>query len=308
MTGELGEVAYRDARIPDPFVATTRVGFAGHSALLSAFGMCTRMSSASDANDPFLDLAAKRVIADLPSVSADKLSIDYAYWYWGSLALHDLDGPDSPRKSGKYWRAWHETMTMAIVSLQDHSAGSCRNGGWIAPDRWSFALGPIYTTALSILALEVEYSTIGGLRARAVGTLAPPIERVDANGDPFVLASSAGKVVVLDSWASDELPDSVALNLRDQLLERFKDRPLVLVGICMCSGADMVVPPIARDRRATWRWIQAKNVKDPLLVDYGLAPGNTIVIDAGGVIRMRDETWPVTVKRIEELVSQAEKK
>jgi hypothetical protein len=315
MTGELGDVAYRDARIPDPFVATTRAGFIDHPGAMAALGMCTRMCSAQHLVDPFLDLGAKRVIADLPSVSADKASIDYAYWYWGSLALHDLDGPQSPRTSGKYWRTWHAATTAAIVSLQDHSAGSCRNGGWIAPDRWSFALGPIYTTAMSILTLELEFSTTGALRGAgsslrhgAVGMLAPPIDRVDANGDPFVLASLAGKVVVLDSCSRDELPDSLVLNLRDRLLERFKDRPLVLVGVCVWSGADLVVPAIARDRRATWRWIQAKSLKDPLVVDYALGLGKTIVIDAEGVIRMRDESWPAIVNRVEELVSQAEKK
>jgi hypothetical protein len=90
-------------------------------------------------------------------VSKDKLSIDYYYWYYGSLALNQLDGPDSPKKSGKYWGPWNKAMVDAVLSLQDHTERACSNGGWIQGDRWAYTGGPLYATAINVLTLEVYY-------------------------------------------------------------------------------------------------------------------------------------------------------
>jgi hypothetical protein len=138
-----------------------------HTAGMSAIDACIRIFTAHDPDDPFFDLAARHVIEDLPAVSKDELSIDYYYWYYGSLALNQLDGPDSPRHSGKYWDKWNKSMVAAVSSLQDHKPRACSNGGWIVPDRWSYAGGPIYATAINVLTLEVYYryeNAFGGKR------------------------------------------------------------------------------------------------------------------------------------------------
>ena len=48
-------------------------------------------------------------------------------------------------------------MVDAVLGLQDHKERACTNGGWMVPDRWSYDGGPIYTTALNVLSLEVYY-------------------------------------------------------------------------------------------------------------------------------------------------------
>jgi len=40
---------------------------------------------------------------------------------------------------------------------QDQTERACSNGGWLVPDRWCYAGGPIYATALNVLTLEVYY-------------------------------------------------------------------------------------------------------------------------------------------------------
>ena len=169
-TGSDGQVGYLDAKsaggtVNGPFDSA----FVYHPTTMSALGMCIRIFATHDPADPFLDLAAKRLVADRPAVTKDRTSIDYYYWYYGSLALNQLDGPDSPKKTGKYWKPWNESMVEAILSLQDQTDRACTNGGWIASDRWSSAsgAGPLYNTAMNVLTLEVYYrypNAFGGKR------------------------------------------------------------------------------------------------------------------------------------------------
>lgn len=157
-TADSGLVGYLDAKGAGQTVTGKNDDkFTYHPTSMSALGMCIRIFSQHDPDDPFLELAAKRIVQDLPTVSKDKSSIDYYYWYYGSLALNQLDGPDSPRKSGKYWGPWNKAMVEAVLALQDHAERACSNGGWITTDRWSYDGGPLYTTALNTLTLEVYY-------------------------------------------------------------------------------------------------------------------------------------------------------
>ena len=91
-------------------------------------------------------------------MSKDGLSVDYYYWYYASLALNQVDGPDAPKRTGRYWPPWNKAMADAVVGLQSKEKRSCTSGGWMAPDRWSLDHGgPLYATALNVLTLEVYY-------------------------------------------------------------------------------------------------------------------------------------------------------
>ncbi len=128
-----------------------------HATSMTSLGICIRIFCEHDPNDAFFEPAAQRLIKDLPTVDKDRRKIDYYYWYYGSMALNQLDGPDSPRKSGKYWGPWNKAMVDAVIGLQDTQERSCNRGGWIQPDRWAYAGGPIYSTAINVLTLEVYY-------------------------------------------------------------------------------------------------------------------------------------------------------
>jgi hypothetical protein len=313
MTRDDGSVSYRDARVADPYVVPSRAGFADHAALLSAQAMCTRFFADRLSIDPFFDLAAKKISKDLPTVSPDKGSIDYDYWNWGTLALNQVDGLDSLRRTGKYWRNWDHAATAAITSLQVHDRSSCRDGGWIEPDRWSLAAGPIYTTAMSVLALEVRFAIPDAhtvlAQAAEVGSSAPPFDRLDVDGERLESSKLAGRVIVLDPWMASELPGSLLLNLRDSLLDRYEGSPLVLVGILRGAACGFVLPESIRDRRKVWRWIQVDGDKDPLWTDYyAMRATGIVVIDPEGVIRGRDLSWKETVELVGKLVADAESK
>jgi len=159
VTGEDGLVGYVDPAAAGQPVSGHDDHFDYHVGTMSALGMLTRAFVAHDIEDPFLELAAARIVQDLPAVGAEGLSIDYYYWYYATLALNQLDGPDSPRHTGRYWNPWNEAMQAALLGLQDSNAERdvCSRGGWLRPDRWSYAGGPIYSTALNVLTLEVYY-------------------------------------------------------------------------------------------------------------------------------------------------------
>jgi len=150
----------------NPYMAGTAITgpgdqFTYHTGTMSALGMLVRTFVRHDLDDPFLELAAKNIVRDLPTVSKDKLSIDYYYWYYGTLALNQFDGPDSPRKgAGKYWEPWNKELVDVILSLQDASKGRdvCTRGGWMENDRWGGHTGyALYNTAINVLTLEVYY-------------------------------------------------------------------------------------------------------------------------------------------------------
>jgi hypothetical protein len=124
--------------------------------------MCVRIFLEQNIDDPYLKLSADQIVKSLPSADNDpkehsKSLVDYYYWYYGSLALNQLDGPDSPKRTNKYWGPWNKSMQDTLLSLQSKEEKQCTTGGFLKPDRWTFGMGPIYSTAINILTLEVYY-------------------------------------------------------------------------------------------------------------------------------------------------------
>ena len=156
VTTKEGRVAYMDPLQVGRKIPGDGDHFAFHETTLAALGMCCRTFIEKNIDDPILDLSAARVMKDLPVVSKDKLSVDYYYWYYATLALYQFDGPDSPRRTGKYWNLWNRSLAEVVTGLQEES-DTCGRGGWPTPDRWSLSGGPIYRTAINVLTLEVYY-------------------------------------------------------------------------------------------------------------------------------------------------------
>jgi hypothetical protein len=168
-----GRVAYMDPMQVGRKIAGPDDHFGFHPATLDALGMCVRTFVEKNIEDPVLEMSAKHLLDDVPTLpSRDKkgeeskdpkeklLGIDYYYWYYGTLALNQFDGPDSPKRTNKYWRPWNKALTEVLLPLQtpaESKPKACGEGGWATPDRWSYAGGPIYRTAINVLTLEVYY-------------------------------------------------------------------------------------------------------------------------------------------------------
>jgi hypothetical protein len=150
-----GRVAYQNPDQAGATVTGPNDQFTYHPAAMSALGMVVRLNAHHDRKHPFFELAAQRILQDLPTLSADNLSTDYYYWYEASIALNRFDGEGSGAKAKKkYSGPWNKAATQALLALQDHAKGACTNGGWVTPDRWSYTGGAVYCTAMGVLALE----------------------------------------------------------------------------------------------------------------------------------------------------------
>ena len=97
---------------------------------------------------------------------------DLYYWYYATLALHQLGGPA--------WDQWNAAMRKALLDGQRKDGPFA--GSWDPKTRWGNFGGRVYSTALAALCLEVYYRylplydlDLGGRRpGGAAKTPAPP--------------------------------------------------------------------------------------------------------------------------------------
>jgi hypothetical protein len=117
---------------------------------MTAIGVMCRIFMDKNKSDPRLATGCDLLLGDKPKWEGKH--IDFYYWYYGSLALFQFDGPGGPK-----WRAWNEDMKSALVKNQNTASTGCKNGSWEPADQWSRQGGRVYSTAINALTLEVYY-------------------------------------------------------------------------------------------------------------------------------------------------------
>ncbi len=121
---------------------------AERSEAMTAVGMVVRCFAQSDARntDPMLDKGAKLLVDKLPTWNTTTGDIDFYYWYFGTLAMLQVDGPR--------WDKWRAALETASGGHQRSAASQCAAGSWDALDPWSSSGGRVYATALNCLSME----------------------------------------------------------------------------------------------------------------------------------------------------------
>jgi len=85
--------------------------------------------------------------------------VDFYYWYYGSLALFQVDQD--------LWQKWYEPMKVELVEHQKGAGHGCENGSWNpSGDRWGSEGGRVYATALNAMSMEVYYIYPNSFRSR----------------------------------------------------------------------------------------------------------------------------------------------
>jgi hypothetical protein len=97
--------------------------------------------------DPVVIGGGTRMKQALPRWDVKAGTIDMYYWYYGSLAMHQL--------GGSFWKAWNPAMKAALVPTQRRKG--CLDGSWDPVGAWGQAGGRVYATAINALTLEVYY-------------------------------------------------------------------------------------------------------------------------------------------------------
>jgi hypothetical protein len=128
------------------------------SEAMTAVGLLCRFFLGQDPDrNEFMTKHADLMLKTTPRWDDERgLSNDLYYWYYGSYAMYQM--------GGKYWRTWNKAMKPAIVDSQE-SAGSAQ-GSWEPNGPWGMVGGRVYSTAMSVLCLEVyfRYSKVLGSR------------------------------------------------------------------------------------------------------------------------------------------------
>jgi hypothetical protein len=154
VTSDDGEVGYTGKGKVDVVVRGKNEAWVSHPSM-TAVGLLCRIYIDKNGSDPRLEKHAARLVKDLPRWAApgSERPIDYYYWYYGSLALYQYDAPN-----GRCWKAWNEAMKAALLPHQAVHKDGCLDGSWDpSVDRWGFAGGRVYATAMNVLTLEVYY-------------------------------------------------------------------------------------------------------------------------------------------------------
>ena len=117
---------------------------------LTAVGMTVRIFGGRDpAKDEMIGKGAALLSKCLPRWDLDQGTNDFYYWYYGSLAMFQVGGPQ--------WRKWNEAMKTAILDHQSRDKERCEYGSWAPQDCWSAEGGRVYSTAINCLTMEVYY-------------------------------------------------------------------------------------------------------------------------------------------------------
>jgi hypothetical protein len=129
---------------------------AEESESLTAVAICSRIFLGRDEGDALTKAGADLLARKLPVWDETRGSIDMYYWYYGTLAMHQLGGAS--------WERWNKSIESAIVENQIKTG--CAEGSWDPKDPWGVEGGRVYATALMTLCLEVywRYPLVFGAR------------------------------------------------------------------------------------------------------------------------------------------------
>jgi len=123
---------------------------ADQSESMTAAGVLTRIFCGQDpAQSEAIGKGVDLMLRKPPRWDLDAGTIDMYYWYYGTLALHQV--------GGRPWKQWNEAMKLAVVDNQRDEAGRDERGSWDPVGPWGHEGGRVYSTATMALCLQVYY-------------------------------------------------------------------------------------------------------------------------------------------------------
>ncbi len=146
------------------------------------------------------------------------------------------------------------------------------------------------------------------IRNLGVGKKAAEIAGEDLDGAKLRLSDFKGKVVVLSFWGSACSPCMALVPHEREIVERFKDRPFALVGVCSDADREKVKPALEK-HKITWPsfWCGPKGMRGDLPRAWNVTGWPTVyVIDHTGVIRSKTARGPELDRLLGDLVKKAE--
>ncbi|QDV43183.1 Pectic acid lyase [Stieleria neptunia] len=109
------------------------------SRTMTAEALATRLLIGEDVPQAEIDEAERYLMESLPGTRQD----NYYYWYYATLALHQLQD--------EAWERWNTALKDRLLATQR------ADGSWPADTVWGGYGGTVYTTAMATLCLESYY-------------------------------------------------------------------------------------------------------------------------------------------------------
>lgn len=155
---------------------------------------------------------------------------------------------------------------------------------------------------------DIARAELFELRHLRVGKAAPNIEGEDLDGITFDLNRYRGKVVLLVFWAGWCGPCMADVPHERELVEKYKNRPFVLVGV---NGDDTMAEAkvVAENAKISWRsfWNGSSGPRGGIAFAWNIRSWpTTYVIDAAGTIRHKHLRGEQLDEPLEKLVAEAE--
>ena len=142
-------VEQRSVSAMQRFVRSVRTGRAGGlasyrpgeapSRTMTAEALATRLLIGDAVPQAEIDEAEKYMLQQLPGAGQD----NYYYWYYATLALHQLQDDA--------WETWNHSLQRRLLITQNS------DGSWPTSSVWGGYGGKVYSTAMATLCLETYY-------------------------------------------------------------------------------------------------------------------------------------------------------
>jgi thiol-disulfide isomerase/thioredoxin len=134
---------------------------------------------------------------------------------------------------------------------------------------------------------EKARKSLHGLEHLTVGSELPNVVGSDLHGRPLDLREYQGSVVVISTWFTGCGPCMAMIPQEQRLIETYKDRPFVLLGVCTDETLEQA-QQTAAEHKMDWRcWFDGPN--GPITRDLNILAWPTIyVLDHDGRIAAKN--------------------
>jgi hypothetical protein len=121
---------------------------ADESESLTGVGIVTRVFAGEDpSSNPVIKAGAELIGRRLPVWEPKSGKVDMYYWYYATLAMFQVGGPE--------WNSWNSKLQSAVIDTQRTDNNYA--GSWDPVGPWGEDGGRVYSTALMTLCMEVYY-------------------------------------------------------------------------------------------------------------------------------------------------------